>query len=110
LVHLTALPGEPDSALKRFQVWARVRKLQVTDERHQALAYFAMIAFAENYKHMQQYLMQDYFLDLFEHSSSLTSYLPLYTRGSITPGQRVLSRGGYLVDLSGRTDPLWLIP
>ena len=26
------------------------------------------------------------------------------------PGQRVLSRGGYLVDLSGQREPVWLVP
>lgn len=108
LAHLIALPGESDSALTRFRIWAR--NLEISHERHQALAYFACVAFTENYKHMQQYLMRDYFLDRLEHSPSLTSYLPFYTRAMITPGQRVLSRGGYLIDLSGLTEPVWLVP
>jgi hypothetical protein len=28
----------------------------------------------------------------------------------LTPGQRVLSRGGYVVDLSGRVEPIWRVP
>lgn len=108
MAHLTAVPGERDSALTRFHIWAR--KLSISHERHQALAYFSLLAFTENYKHMQQYLLRDYFLDKFEHSSSLTSYLPLYTRGSITPGQRVLSLGGYIIDLNGQRPPEWLVP
>lgn len=108
MAHLTTIPGESDSALTRFRIWAR--KLPIEQEQHQALAYFSLLAFTENYKHMQQFLFRDYFLDKFEHSSSLTSYLPLYTRGSITPGQRVLSLGGYLVDLSGQRPPQWLVP
>lgn len=108
LVNLTALPNESDSALTRFRIWAR--SMEIRQERHQALAYFACVAFTENYKHIQQYIMRGYFLDRLEHSSSLTSYLPLYTRGAITPGQRVLSRGGYLIDLSGSLDPEWVLP
>jgi len=102
VVQLTALPNEPDPALRRYLAWARVQKVTVREERHQALAYFACMVFAEGVKHTGLYLSRDYVLDLLNHSSKLTAYLPLYTRGGITPWQRVLSRGGYLVDLSGR--------
>jgi len=110
VVQLTAMPNAPDPALRRYLAWARVQKVKVQEERHQALAYFACLVFAEGVKHTGLYLSRDYVLDLLNHSSKLTAYLPLYTRGSITPWQRVLSRGGYLVDLSGRAKPAWIVP
>jgi len=110
VVQLTAMPNEPDPALRRYLAWARVQKVKVREERHQALAYFACMVFAEGVKHTGLYLSRDYVLDLLNHSSKLTAYLPLYTRGGLTPWQRVLSRGGYLVDLSGRTKPAWIVP
>lgn len=110
VVHLTALPGEPDSALQRFRAWASARGLQIREERHQALAYFAILAFAEGTKHTSIFASRDYFMDLLEHASTLTPYLPLYRRAGMTPGQRVLSRGGYMVDLSGRHEPVWQVP
>ncbi len=110
VVHLSALPGEPDPSLQRFRAWTRARGIPIREERHQALAYFACLAFADGAKHMGLYISRDYLLDLLNHSSTLTAYLPLYLRAGITPGQRVLSRGGYLVDLSGHREPVWLVP
>lgn len=110
VVQLTALANDPDPALRRYRAWAHVQKVKVREERHQALAYYACMFFAEGVKHTGLYLSREYVLDLLNHSSKLSAYIPLYTRGGITPWQRVLSRGGYLIDLSGRSKPTWLLP
>lgn len=110
VVHLSALPGEPDRSLERFRAWARARGVRLRAERHQALAYFAALAFAEGTKHMARFVARDYLVDLLDHASGLAAYLPLYPRAGITPGQRVLSRGGYVVDVSGRSEPRWIVP
>lgn len=110
VVQLTALAKQPDPALRRFLAWARVQKVKIRDKQHQALMYFACMFFAEGVKHTGLYLSREHVLDLLNHSSKLSIYLPLYTRGGITPWQRVLSRGGYLVDLSGHSKPAWVLP
>jgi mono/diheme cytochrome c family protein len=110
VAHTTMLPGQADSALGRYMAWAKVRGIAITEQRHQALAYFAILAFAEATKHSSMFISRDYIMDLLEHTSTITAYLPLYPRGSMTPGQRVLSRGGYLIDLSKRREPEWLVP
>jgi mono/diheme cytochrome c family protein len=110
VIHLTALPGEHDSALERFRTWARARKVRIREERHQALAYFACLTLGEGYGHMSRVISRDYLMDLLQHSPNLTAYLPLYLRGGITPGQRVLSHGGWVIDLSGRRKPAWVVP
>lgn len=109
-VQLTALAKAPDPAFMRFKFWARVQKVKLTAPGHQALAYFACMAFAEGVKHTGLYLSRDYLLDLLNHSSKLNAYIPLYTKGGITPWQRVLSRGGYLVDLSDHNLTSWRVP
>jgi len=110
VVQLTALANKPDPSLRRFLAWAHVRKVKLTQKRHQALAYFACMFFAEGVKHTGLYLSREHILDLLNHSSKLSAYIPLYTRGDITPWQRVLSRGGYLIDLSGQAKPAWIVP
>jgi len=110
VVHLSSLPGDADPALQRFRAWALARDLGIREERHQAHAYFACLAFAESTKHMGRFMFRDYLLDLLDHASTLTTFLPMYLRAGLTPGQRVLSRGGYLIDLSGRLEPVWLVP
>jgi mono/diheme cytochrome c family protein len=110
VVHLTALAGEPDPALQRFRIWAQRRGLRIREARHQALAYFAGLTLSDGVKHTQQYVVRDYVMDMLEHASTLSIYLPLYRRAEFTPGQRILSRGGYVVDLSGQAAPVWLLP
>ncbi|HEX9188695.1 MAG TPA: c-type cytochrome [Vicinamibacteria bacterium] len=110
VVHLSSLPGEVDPALARFRAWARARGVRVREENTQALAYFAALAFAEGAKHLGRFPQRDYLVDLLDHASNLTAYLPLYRRASVSPGQRVLSRGGWVVDVTGGRDPLWVVP
>ena len=110
VVHLSALPGQRDRSLERFRAWAQARGVRLREQRHQALAYFAALAFAEGTKHMARFVARDYLVDLLDHASGLAVYLPLYPRAGITPGQRVLSRGGYVIDVSGRSEPRWIVP
>lgn len=110
LVHLSALSGKRDPSVQRFRVWARLRGVRVREERHQALAYFAFLTMADGVIHVQQYIIREYVMDMLEHASTLTAFLPYYRRAEMTPGQRVLSRGGYVADLSGGKAPQWVVP
>ncbi len=110
LVHLLKLPGEPDPQLERFRAWASERGLPPRHERLQAQTFFACLTVAEGIKHIGRYPSREYLMDLLDHASNLTAYLPLYPRPAIGPGRRVLSRGGYVVDLSGRRAPSWVLP
>jgi ABC-type branched-subunit amino acid transport system substrate-binding protein len=110
LIRLSAPPGEPDPALDRFRAWARARGIPARNERVQALAYYAVLTLSDALKHAGAFVQRDHLVDLLDHASAMSAYLPLYTRASMTPGQRVLSRGGWVVDLSGRVEPRWLVP
>jgi ABC-type branched-subunit amino acid transport system substrate-binding protein len=110
LIRLSAPPGEPDPALDRFRAWARARGIPAGNERLQARAYYAVLILSDALKHAGAFVQRDHLVDLLDHASAMTAYLPLYTRAGMTPGQRVLSRGGWVVDLSGRVEPRWLVP
>ncbi len=110
VVHLTALAGEPDPALTRFRAWARSQQIQIREERHQALAFCAFLTFGEVASEMSRVLSRDYMMDLLQHMSNIALYLPFYRRAGITPGQRVLSRGGYVIPLAGTSEPVWVVP
>jgi mono/diheme cytochrome c family protein len=110
LVTLSAPAGKRDASVQRFRVWARLRGVRVRDERHQALAYFAFLTMADGVIHVQQYVIREYVMDMLEHASTLTAFLPYYRRAEMTPGQRVLSRGGYVLDPSGSAAPRWIVP
>jgi mono/diheme cytochrome c family protein len=110
LVHLFKLPGDPDPQLERFRAWAADRGVPRRHERLQAQTFFAGLAAAEGIKHIGRYPNREYLMDLLDHASNLATYLPLYPRPGFGPGQRVLTRGGYVVDLSGRRAPIWMVP
>jgi hypothetical protein len=115
VVHPFALPGEPDPALRRFRIWLRARGIAARDEQVQAQAYFACLAATEGIMHIRRHYYRDYFLDVLDHAQGLSGYIPLYPNPSLGPGQRHLSKGGYLIPLpaDGRTGPAlprWIVP
>lgn len=110
LVHLFRLPDEPDSAMMRFRAWETTRGVARRHERLQAQTFFALMAAADGVIHTGFYPSREYVMDMLEHASNLAAYLARYPRPGFGPGQRVLTRGGYLVDLSGRRRPSWIVP
>jgi hypothetical protein len=84
------------------------------DERRQAQAYFACIAANDAVQHAGRFLHRDYLLDILDHAQGLGAYLPFHPRPGFGPGQRQLSKGGYLVPLrGGRPDAaqaVWIVP
>ncbi len=99
VVHSFKLPGKFDSAFRRFQVWAKLRKIPITHPRYQAEAFFACFATNDALNHVRRYRVRDYFLDLLDHSQGLALYLPFYPQASMGPKQRFLSKGGYIAPL-----------
>jgi hypothetical protein len=108
------LPGETDPAFKRFLVWAKTRKIELTAPRRQAEAYFACMSLAYTVKHMRRFFLRDYVFDMLEHSQRLAIYLPYHPRPTFGPGQRFLNKGGYVLPVvNGRpeaTNAEWILP
>lgn len=110
LITLFRTPLERDPGLRRFQLWAKLRGVDVTHERLQAQTWFAFMALLHSVKHTEKYLQRDYMIDTLDHASGLMAFLPLYPRGTVGPGQRFLAKGGQVIDLSGATEPRWIVP
>ena len=112
--HGFALPSQPDPALRRFRAWRTSRGIEPRHERLQAQAYFACLAAKEGLMHAGRFFVRDYFLDSLDHAQALPAYLPFYARASTGPGQRFLSKGGYLLPVrNGRPvveQARWLVP
>ena len=112
--HPFRLPDENDSAMKRFKLWAKLRKIKVTEPRFQAEAFFACLALKDALTHVRRFRVRDYFLEVLDHSQGLELYLPIYPRATLGPGQRFISKGGYILPIvAGEPDSknaVWLIP
>ena len=101
LAHPYLLPGKPDPAFRRFQAWARTRNVEVTHPRLQAEAFFACLALNDAVKHIGRFFVRDFALDRLDHAPGLMAYLPFYPRPTVGPGQRFLSKGGYMLPVIG---------
>ncbi|MDH4125022.1 MAG: hypothetical protein OEW64_06765 [Gammaproteobacteria bacterium] len=108
------LPGEADPAMQRFALWAKTRGVELTVPRLQAEAFFACLALNDAMKHMGRFVVRDYMLDILDHAQGLAAYLPFYSRPTFGPGQRFLSKGGYVLPIvNGKIDTdnaQWILP
>ena len=53
-------------------------------------------------------------LDMMDHGESMSAYVPVYPRPSFGPGQRYISKGGYVLPIAnGQADTseaIWILP
>jgi hypothetical protein len=114
LVHPYLLPGKSDSAMRRFEIWAKTRGIDITTPRHQAQAFFACLALRHALNHMGRFFVREYVLDILDHAQNLIAYLPFYPRSTLGPGQRFLSKGGYVLPITDghleTTNAEWILP
>jgi hypothetical protein len=114
VAHPFRLPGKTDSAFMRFTIWARSRGIEIRYPRLQSEAFFACLATNDVLMHLQRYFVRDYVLDMLDHAQGLSAYLPIYPRPTLGPGQRFLTKGGYVLPvLNGQPDSTsaaWIQP
>jgi mono/diheme cytochrome c family protein len=114
VAHPYRLPGESDSALLRFTVWARTRGIEIRHPRQQTEAFFACLAANDALSHLRRYLVRDYVFDMLDHAQGLAAYLPIHARPTLGPGQRFLTKGGYVLPVTdGHPDArgaAWILP
>jgi len=95
--HPYRLPGERDPALRRFAVWAKTRGIEIRYPRQQAETFFACFAANDVVRHLRRYFVRDYLLDMLDHAQGLAAYVPIHPRPTLGPGQRFLTKGGYIL-------------
>ena len=114
MAHPFRLPGSIDPAMRRFELWAKTRGIDITTPRQQAQAFFTCLALKHALKHMGRFFVREYVLDMLDHAQNLVAYLPFYPRATLGPGQRFLSKGGYVLPITdGRletADAEWILP
>jgi hypothetical protein len=114
MVHPYRLPGSVDPAMRRFQAWARTRRIELSHPKSQAEAFFGCMLLNHTLKDMGRFFVRDYLLDMLDHSQSMVAYLPIYPRPTLGPGQRFLNKGGYvlpILDGQIRTEgAAWILP
>ena len=101
MAHPYRLPGKVDPAARRFQAWAKSRGVEITAPRLQAEAYFACLVLKDAVKHMGRFFIREFALDKLDHSESLAAFVPMYEQPSFGPGQRFISKGGYVIPVAG---------
>lgn len=114
MAHPYLLPGKSDPAMRRFELWAKTRGIDITAPRQQAQAFFTCLALRHALKHMGRFFVRDYVLDMLDHAQNLVAYLPFYPRATLGPGQRFLSKGGYVLPITDSgletADAEWILP
>jgi hypothetical protein len=100
LAHPYRVPGSIDPAYRRFLAWMKTRKIDVTNSRLQGEAFFAALLMSDVVKHMDGFYVRDYVLDLLGHAQGMGLYLPGYSRPTFGPGQKFLTKGGYILPIS----------
>lgn len=114
LVHPYRLPGSIDPAFRRFTLWAKTRSIAVSRPRIQAEVFFACLALNDALKHMGRFFIRDYMLDMMDHAQGMAAYVPIHPRPTFGPGQRFLSKGGYVLPVVDgelvTDDAEWIVP
>ena len=114
MAHPYRLPGKVDPAARRFRAWAKSRGVEITAPRLQAEAYFACLVLKDAVKQMGRFFIREFALDKLDHSESLAAFVPMYEQPSFGPGQRFISKGGYIVPVvEGQVETVeaqWLLP
>lgn len=106
------VPRDTAQPFPREQAWLRANGLADLDPRLAGRALFACHVFGEALGNLHGNFSQDYLMEGLEHmldGSDMTTLLP---RTSLGPGQRVLSRGAYVLAFAAAgtyaPPPVWL--
>jgi Cytochrome c len=96
--------------------WFKVQGIRVTDERTQVDTYLSCVILAESVGALWGNFVRDYLLETYENMLSFRTLNGYYPHLSLGPGQRIASKGAYIVhfgDTAGTTvvkDGEWTVP
>lgn len=110
LVHPFSPPSDVASRWPRVATWLKVRGVPPGDRLTQDRTLAACQVAGDALMHLNDEFNRDYFLELVDHVAGTAAVSAFHSRLSSGPGQRVLSRGCYVVRM-GETGPArWVIP
>ncbi len=97
MIYPFELPSKRLLVHTRTVNWARLWKIDYTDETIIANSYFMLSMVTDIVKHLQNNLYRDYFMERAEHMPDRATTPSVFPRVSLAPGQRFLSKGSYIV-------------
>jgi hypothetical protein len=115
-IHPFALPQPPAQGIVRTTGWLHSKGVEVSDVRIQANTLTALTLANVALMHMLDFFSREYFLERIEHAADNFLTTSVYRHLSLGPGQRFMSKGGYIARLS--TQPKkklealtsWIVP
>ena len=118
MIHPFALPGKRYQSDLRIKAWLNVKHSRAGDYRIQANMLTALVTANIALSHMLDFFSREYFLERIEHAADDMLTTSVYERFSLAPGQRFLSKGAYVAQLSNpgngvsMLEPVseWIIP
>lgn len=117
LVHPAELPERIPRLLIRSTGWLKSQGIYVPEaQREQSNAFFALKMVGEGLKMMRGFFVREYLIERIEHMADNATYSSIYPLIRLAPGQRFVSKGGYIMrpslqqpgELEGVTP--WLVP
>lgn len=110
-----ALPEYRQRVMHRFELWARLRNIDITDEQIQADAYFATTMFGRTVQHLGSNFSREYLIERLEHGLDNAVFSSVYPHVSLGPGQRHAVNGAYIVKVANNQPALvdvsgWIVP
>ena len=104
-------PADLAARWPRVAAWLKIRGVPPGERRIQDQTLVACVVTGEALMHLNDEFHRDYFLELVDHVGTNPIVSAFHSRLSFGPGQRVVSRGCYLVPLGGEAgSPRWVIP
>jgi len=95
--------------MRRASAWLRAKHLPPGESRVQADTYFAATVAGDALAHIRGNFYRDYFMERIEHMLDNAVWTSVYPDMSLAPGQRVASKGCYIVSL-GADGATWIVP
>lgn len=97
IVRLRDLPAAWRPRRMRVETWLQSRNIALTEERLLCNTSLALTLVARAVMHMRENISRDYLIERLEHLVQADIWPTLYPQISLGPGQRVASKGGYIL-------------
>jgi len=111
-----SLSRERDGRGIRVNAWLRARGIESPHALIQSQTWFACRMVGQGLAHIKRNFFRDYLIDTMDHAEAMAPYSVHHPRLSFGPGQRILSKGCYVVPLGSGPEGIlepqaaWIVP
>ncbi|MFV1984795.1 MAG: hypothetical protein ACC657_14715 [Thiohalomonadales bacterium] len=114
LVYRYMLPKLREQSIKRATVWAKRKKIDISQEKIIGNSFFAVTLLNRSIKKMRAYLKRDYLVEIIESALENNVFNSVYPDLSLGPDQRIASKGAYIIgplnnkDINKKQNHVWI--